>query len=111
MDETDLRRKPGQGGGGSAPRRLLNGFVLTAVVASALLVSLLLYRFVYMGVPLYDEWHCSKGEAPVEFDGGDGGRACFPEGAALPAGAAWDPLGNRPFTCHKRRGCTEIHSG
>jgi hypothetical protein len=83
--------------------------VIAAAATSLLVASLLLYRLVYQGVPLIDEWYCSKGEAPVDFEGGGG--ACFPEGGALPAGAAWDPLGNRPLSCDGRRGWTVIHRG
>ena len=72
-----------------------------------LVVSLLFYWFVYLGTPLWDEWYCSKGEAPVKFQ--DGGGTCLPEGSKLPPGAAWDPLGNRPFSCDGRRGWTVIH--
>ncbi len=72
-------------------------------------MTLLFYRFVYLGTPLLDEWYCSKGEAPYQLDGG--GSACSPEGNELPAGAAWDPLGNRPFSCDSRRGWTVIHRG
>jgi hypothetical protein len=71
------------------------------------MVSLFLFRFFFSGVPLIDEWHCSRGEAPVEFQGGGG--ACFAKGSDLPDGAVWDPLGNRPFSCDGRRGWTVIH--
>ena len=85
----------------------------SAMVASAVLIPVLivvgvsLYLFVYQGAPLWDEWYCSKGEAPVDFD--DGGRACLSKGSTLPAGGTWDPLGNRPFSCEGRRGWTVIH--
>jgi hypothetical protein len=84
--------------------------VIAGVVTPVLvIVTLLLYQFVYLGKPLLDEWHCSKGEAPIEFH--DGGRACLPVGSELPAGATWDPFGNRPFSCDSRRGWTVIHRG
>jgi hypothetical protein len=51
---------------------------------------------------LYDEWECSRGEAP--YFNKHGGEACAPEGSRLPAGARWDPLGNRPFDCTDRDG-------
>ncbi len=79
------------------------------VVPVLVIASFLLYRFVYLGVPLLDEWQCSKGEAPINFEGG--GSACLAEGEELPDGAAWDPLGNRPFFCDGRRGWTLIHRG
>jgi hypothetical protein len=82
--------------------------IVSAVLAPVLVaVGLSLYWFVYMGAPLWDEWHCSKGKAPVELDGG--GRICVSKGAALRDGARWDPLGNRPFSCEGRRGWTVIH--
>ena len=82
--------------------------IASAVVVPVLIaVGILLYQFVYIGAPLWDEWYCSKGQAPVEFD--DGGRICKSKGAALPDGASWDPLGNRPFSCEGRRGWTVIH--
>lgn len=84
---------------------LIAWFAIPVLVVAALL----LYRFVYLGEPLLDEWQCSDGEAPFELDGG--GSACLPEGADLPAGATWDPLGNRPFFCDGRRGWTVIHNG
>lgn len=80
-----------------------------AVAASLLVISMLVYRFVYLGVPLLDEWQCSDGESPAEWP--SGGSACFPEGGDLPAGATWDPFGNRPLSCHGRRGWTVIHRG
>ncbi len=58
------------------------------------------------GKPFLDEWQCSEGELPA--DNVDGGRACFPEGATLPRGWAWDPLGNRPLECSDRWGWTEV---
>ena len=85
----------------------------TAVIASAVLASTLivvglaLYWFVYLGVPVWDEWYCRKGEAPVNFVGG--GNGCSSKGSTLPAGANWDPLGNRPFACQHRRGWTVIY--
>lgn len=82
--------------------------IASAVLVPVLIaVGLFLYWFVYMGAPLWDEWHCSKGDAPVEF--GDGGTGCMSQGRSLPAGARWDPLGNRPFSCEGRRGWTVIH--
>ncbi|MCW2817084.1 MAG: hypothetical protein JWN84_4539 [Nocardioides sp.] len=46
--------------------------------------------------PVGDEWVCSQGEAPA-------GNSCYPEGAELPPGVTWDPLGNRPmsYNCDK----------
>lgn len=79
-------------------------FVLIPVF---ILVSLSLYWFVYLGIPLWDEWHCSKGEAPVDLD--DGGSFCLSKGSTLTAGQTWDSLGNRPFSCAGRRGWTVIH--
>src|SRR5688500_17303696 len=87
----------------------------TIIIASAVLVPVLIavgffvYQFVYIGAPLWDEWHCSKGEAPVDFPGG--GTVCLSKGRNLPAGASWDPLGNRPVSCEGRRGWTVIHRG
>jgi hypothetical protein len=71
------------------------------------LVAGLFYWFVYLGTPLWDEWYCKKGEAPIDFP--DGGSACLSHDSELPAGASWDPLGNRPITCVSRRGWTVIH--
>ena len=86
------------------------------VVASLVLVpvvsaSLIIYWFIHSGTPfpLWDEWHCSRGEAPADFD--KGGGSCYPDGATLPVGTSWDPLGNRPFVCQGRRGWTVIHQG
>lgn len=83
----------------------------TAVIASiaAALLGAGLYWFVYLGVPLYDEWHCSKGHRPVTFD--DGGSTCVSNGSAIPADGTVDPLGNRPFSCANRRGWTVIYRG
>ena len=50
-----------------------------------------------------DEWQCADGEAPA--DHRSGGSACFEEGAELPDGYRWDPLGNRPlgYNCDQDR--------
>lgn len=55
----------------------------------------------YADNPMADEWQCSEGEAPA--DHRSGGAACFEEGAELPKGYEWDPLGNRPlsYNCDK----------
>lgn len=91
-------------------RRSKRGTIAAAVVVAALVVTaLLLYRFVYLGVPLIDEWWCARGEAPVELRHGVG--ACLPKDSELPDGATWDPLGNRPLSCDGRRGWTVIHRG
>jgi hypothetical protein len=58
------------------------------------------------GTPVLDEWACSEGEAPYTYP--EGGSACAREGSALPAGATWDPFGNRPLACHDRWGWTEV---
>ena len=59
--------------------------IASAVLVPVLIVvGLFLYQFVYVGAPLWDEWHCSKGEAPVESD--DGGSICAPRGSDLSAG-------------------------
>jgi hypothetical protein len=82
--------------------------LLAALIVGALVVGgVFTFRVVLSGVPFIDEWHCSKGEAPATNE--VGGSACFPEGATLPAGMVWDPLGNRPFSCEDRRGWTEIY--
>jgi hypothetical protein len=96
-------------------RRMPRARRRTIIIASAVLfpvliaVGFLVYQFVYIGAPLWDEWRCSKGEAPVEFH--DGGTGCMSKGRNLPAGASWDPLGNRPFSCDGRRGWAVIHRG
>lgn len=82
--------------------------LLAALIAGVLVVGgVLTYRLFLSGVPIIDEWQCSKGQAPAEAQGG--GRDCFPEGETLPAGYTWDPLGNRPFSCDGRWGWTLIH--
>ncbi len=80
-----------------------------AIAGLLLVVGLPLYRLVYLGVPLIDEWQCSSGEAPIDFPGG--GKACLPAGAPLPAGASLNPLGNGPLSCGGRRGWTEVKRG
>jgi hypothetical protein len=80
---------------------------LVVVVPFLIAIGIALYQFVYIGAPLWDEWHCKKGEAPVESI--DGGRGCLSNGRDLPAGTRWDPLGNRPLFCEGRRGWTVIH--
>ena len=85
----------------------------TIVVASGVLAVVVgagIYWFGYLGTPLYDEWHCKRGEAPFVEDG-EGGRACLRAGTELSEGRSWDPLGNRPFFCDGRRGWTVIHRG
>lgn len=79
-----------------------------AVAAPLLAISLLVYWYVYLGVPFPDEWQCSPGESPV-YDLQGGGRSCFHEAGDLTAGATRDPLGNRPLSCDGRRGWTVIH--
>lgn len=54
------------------------------------------------GTPFIDEWVCSDGEAPVTM--AEGGSYCETEGATLPAGHTWHPLGNRPLECEDRWG-------
>jgi hypothetical protein len=66
-----------------------------------------LYQSFYLGVPFLDEWHCSKGNAPIMTR--DGGRDCLANGSALSAGETWDQLGNRPYSCDGRRGWIVIH--
>lgn len=58
------------------------------------------------GTPFPDEWQCSDGEAPYATP--DGGRACAVVGSDLPPEAEWEPLGNRPLSCHDRWGWTEV---
>jgi hypothetical protein len=79
--------------------------VVVLLVAAVIWFS----RIALSGVPVVDEWRCSMGEAPAEFRGG--GSDCFVDGSTLPAGATWDPLGNRPYSCDGRRGWTVIHRG
>lgn len=59
------------------------------------------------GTPLIDEWQCKDGEAPVRWDDGPG-SFCEVEGRELPAGAHWDPLGNRPLQCEDRWGWVQV---
>lgn len=59
------------------------------------------------GTPLIDEWQCKNDEAPVLWDDGPGSY-CEVEGRELPAGAHWDPLGNRPLQCADRWGWVEV---
>lgn len=70
--------------------------IVAACVAGAVLVAgivigggaLVLHAF----NPVGDEWVCSQGEAPAS------DSSCHPEGAELPPGVSWDPLGNRPMS-------------
>ena len=86
---------------------LVATFILVPIVSVTLIIS----WFINSGTPfpLWDEWYCSTGEAPALFD--KGGGSCYPDGATLPVGTSWDPLGNRPFVCEGRRGWTVIHHG
>lgn len=54
------------------------------------------------GTPLIDEWSCMEGQAPVTMPAG--GSYCETEGATLPEGDTWHPLGNRPHQCEDRWG-------
>lgn len=60
------------------------------------------------GTPLIDEWQCAEGEAPVETEGG--GSYCEAEGATLPEGDTWHPLGNRPYECTDRWGWVAVYT-
>lgn len=81
--------------------------ICASVLTSLALAALLGFRVLtYYTGPLYDEWHCGQGEAPAVQK--EGGSACYPEGAKLPAGYTWDPLGNRPFSCDRRHGWEPI---
>lgn len=87
------------------------GPVLVLLLVGAVLIPVLLvggfaHYLKVSGTPLIDEWACSDGEAPYVFP--DGGSACAKVGSDLPEGATWDPLGNRPLSCHDRWGWTEV---
>ena len=98
-------------------RGLLQSHLRLAALVAGVLVGGVLISFVFRlvaigylflsGVPVMDEWQCSKGQAPAV--NSIGGRNCFPEGATLPAEYTWDSLGNRPFSCDGRRGWTVIY--
>ena len=49
---------------------------------------------------VWDEWQCVEGEAPAGADGLY--NYCRPLDQPLPAGEAFDPLGNRPLECNDR---------
>ena len=80
--------------------------VLACLAVPVLAIGGVAAYYVVSGTPLMDEWQCSDGEAPYVYP--EGGRACAPEGSSLPAGATWDPFGNRPFECHDRWGWVEV---
>lgn len=72
--------------------------ILLIAVAGTLVLGVTgVLAFLTLGPPVIDEWACSQGEAPVITR--DGGSYCAPEGADLPRGDRFDPLGNRPFDC------------
>lgn len=60
-----------------------------------------LFALLYLANPVGDEWACSEGETPAGVNGLY--SQCFKNGADLPTGWTWDPLGNRPLSsnCHK----------
>lgn len=98
-DPSDIGTYPSHPTGprGSRARRRV---IVAACVAGAILCAGLVVAagaaVLYAFNPLGDEWVCSQGEAPA-------GNACYPEGADLPPGVSWDPLGNRPmsYNCDK----------
>ena len=62
--------------------------ITTVVLVPVLIVvGLFLYEFLYVGVPLWDEWHCKKGQAPVDSD----------DGALERAGTGRDRLQSRHY--------------
>lgn len=80
----------------------------TAIVGVLILAFVPVWYFFIRGVPLIDEWVCSQGEAPTVL--ADGGVTCekFTSFDQPPPRGEWDPLGNRPFSCHHRFGWTEV---
>lgn len=60
------------------------------------------------GTPLIDEWACEEGSAPVDVPGG--GSYCEVEGATLPEGETWQPLGRRPYECTDRWGWDRVYT-
>ena len=95
--EVNLRRRP----------------VQIALAVLAALGSVGIYQFVYIGAPLYDEWHCKQNQAPF-IEEGEEGSGCLPLNGGsefLFGRRIWDPLGNRPYFCDGRRGWTVIHRG
>lgn len=86
-------------------RTALVALIGITLLAAAVVGGVALARFQF-GPLIWDEWVCAEGEAPALKNGG--GSACFAEDAELPEGWAWDPLGNRPFSCDHRRGWTAI---
>ena len=84
-------------------------FVVVAAVCLPLLaIGGTVTYYVVSGKPFLDEWQCSQGEAPV--DTGEGGSYCAPDGASLPAGDTWHPLGNRPLECTDRWGWEAVET-
>ena len=59
--------------------------VLTIVAAAMVASGLWAWNHYLRGVPLWDEWYCSDGEAPAS-DTEFGSSACFAEGEMLPEG-------------------------
>ena len=65
----------------------------------------------YLGIPVYDEWHCKRGSTPVVDVDGPGSVCLDDSDRELLGERTFDPLGNRPLFCDGRRGWTEIHRG
>ncbi|WP_232676858.1 hypothetical protein [Nocardioides sp. R-C-SC26] len=94
----------------SVPRRRARVLLLLGVGTAGLMIGVaagFLASAAMRGeLTFYDEWVCSRDEAPATTS--DGGYFCAPLTASLPAGATWDPLGNRPYDCSGRDGWVVI---
>lgn len=89
---------------GAGPHRSVLKIVLWVLAGAVALGALAvggLFALLYFANPLGDEWVCSQGETPAGTDGFY--NQCFKDGADLPQGFTWDPLGNRPmsYNCDK----------
>ena len=93
----------GPGPGGLRRHRGARRLLLVAAVSVAAVAGLAAAGYLLLAAvnPVGDEWQCADGEAPALHEGG--GRACFAEGAELPAGYRWDPWGNRPLASNCSR--------
>ncbi len=84
----------------------ISGFISAVVVCALAVGGFITLQVVSGNWRIWDEFQCSEGEAPAGTD--NFFNTCQSLYADLPAGMAWDPLGNRPLECKGRSDWFEV---